>query len=1442
MMMVSNLWNLLLSNGTASFRKLILVFINPWMIPFIAIVRFPSFTSSLLVVEKHSRLSRPCCSPTTTIVTRQQHHHHWVQQRQQGTKGKTRLFVRRILAAQSNNYNDGNGKEEMSLEEATKTFQPYFNFPLDAWQIEAGRHIVNGRSIVVCAPTGAGKTVVGEIALRHCLQNGYQGIYTTPLKALSNQKFLELRKLFGPNSVGLSTGDMSINIHDASITVMTTEVYRNMAWKEDQQQNNNYYYYKNNYTTTATDHHHPNNSTTTIIPSSSNSRLDNVAVVVLDEFHYMGLRGRGGVWEESVITSQPHTQIVALSATLPNANRLAQWIESVTSRKTELVVAQGKRPVPLRYYFATSDGLYPLFRDPDAGPGAPKGFLGLRGDNTNQQQEEEGSNLGEEEPKKGTAIKHQKNGGGFASDPIGNKRESKKNKNYNNSYITPTQTSFPRGLQLHPDLLRRTKQVWDKVDRLIAKEERKYQEEVSSSRRNNRRREELEGWEGNKTLRLSPKEEKRKREQIFKREMSRAVPRLPFLLKRLEQKNMLPSIFFIFSRAGCDSAAQEVGNFMLSSNINSSFQQQKRSSTKKPKKKGNNNIQIKDEQYNFYDDSSTIDEMDEPLLSHTNLIDKNGRIFRDVGALSDEQMTEFITMGNNALEESTTIYDDIDDDVSFLMQNPFSDENIIHFSSRGLLSLKAVREVASRIQAFNQENSEIAFPNDVAVQFMLGVSSHHAGQLAAHKAFVESLFQSQLMKAVFATETLAAGINMPARTTVICSMSKRSDDSSMNLLETSTLLQMAGRAGRRGMDSDGTCVIVATPFEGPEDAASILLSEVKPITSQFSPSYTLAVNLISRGSGKLDVARDLVQRSFAMWEKQQQAQQQSTFGSIVSNSNMENDPSIAKEDIQKILAAQQHFMSSLNWVVLDAIEQQKEIAHVSTTKLEECLSILATAKSLRKAAYSYEAMVRLLTLQRSTFDYLQEEAKELNTYLTDIERAILEVESDLANFAEEDTTYISDHIKAQEALILKHERDLANHPFTALATIANDALQKGDHTSAMLRNLLLDARGTETASNSSSFEVKSITADEVVKFSKAAKQIERKQKVVEPPSPGDIFSTVAKSEESSDDAFTDILLLISVLESYGCLISLENHDDPEENHRKKYEITSAGKDISLLNFDNSLWALVALGGAWDVKYDSVGLDDLQSSLDLSFYDESSDPSEKSRPADSKTSAMVGKDLPQEEARELVSNLCCLSASEMAGYVSCLVSEGNSRDVSLTDSSFSSFESLSCPQQNVVRCSILAAERLLEVQRKNGLDDLEFPCRLDLSVCSVVTAWTAGCTWNEALEMSKMAPGDLARVLHRAMDALRQFGSLPYHPARSWDAPTISTLSSFGIHPNVRKLCREAATVMNRYPLKDPLPMEEESIDTTEVVYEFDLSAGEDELESPTQSFSMFKTK
>ena len=150
----------------------------------------------------------------------------------------------------------------------------YFEFPLDDWQLEAGGYILNGHNVIVCAPTGSGKTVVGEMALHSAIDRNLDGVYTTPLKALSNQKFSDFSQIFGKDIVGLSTGDVSINRDKARLTVMTTEVYRNIAWRSNS-----------------------NDKIDEEMVSGvkkSNNDLQKNAVVVLDEFHYMGQPGRGG--------------------------------------------------------------------------------------------------------------------------------------------------------------------------------------------------------------------------------------------------------------------------------------------------------------------------------------------------------------------------------------------------------------------------------------------------------------------------------------------------------------------------------------------------------------------------------------------------------------------------------------------------------------------------------------------------------------------------------------------------------------------------------------------------------------------------------------------------------------------------------------------------------------------------------------------------------------------------------------------------------------------------------------------------------------------------------------------------------------------------------------------------------------------------------------------
>ncbi len=200
-----------------------------------------------------------------------------------------------------------------------------FDFELDDFQKEAVKYIDEGKSVVVCAPTGAGKTCIAEHAIHRALEDGTKVIYTTPLKALSNQKFSDFGRKYGEDKVGLLTGDTSIN-RDAQIVVMTTEVFRNMLYG------------------------------TNLGELAKN--LQNVKYAVLDEVHYMNDEERGTVWEESIIYCPTDIQIIALSATVANAQQLCDWINTVHS-DTECVYTDF-RPVPLRFFYYDSSRPFDL--------------------------------------------------------------------------------------------------------------------------------------------------------------------------------------------------------------------------------------------------------------------------------------------------------------------------------------------------------------------------------------------------------------------------------------------------------------------------------------------------------------------------------------------------------------------------------------------------------------------------------------------------------------------------------------------------------------------------------------------------------------------------------------------------------------------------------------------------------------------------------------------------------------------------------------------------------------------------------------------------------------------------------------------------------------------------------------------------------------------------
>ncbi len=521
-----------------------------------------------------------------------------------------------------------------------------FPFQLDRFQEEAIAALGQGKSVVICAPTGSGKTVIGEFAIYRALHLGQRVFYTTPLKALSNQKFRDFQDKFATTEegikegmVGLITGDTVINA-DASIVVMTTEIFRNMLYE-------------------------------TPIGQVGTS-LENVATVILDECHYISNRGRGTVWEESIIYCSPTIQLVALSATIGNPEELTQWINQV--RKTAPNVVPGKtpvslcqlinsdfRPVPLQFYFSQKNGLYPLL---------------------NQKQ---------------TAL----------------------------------------------------------------------------------------------NTRLKPKGNRKKRKRLKRSE----CPTPMMVVKQLYEKDLLPAIYVIFSRRECDRAVQKLEGVVLVS-------------------------------------------PEEAYALQYNLLN----FFLKENPNLQASLLEVVGTENPSLYDPLKDFLDTLSPKSYLFGYLADDED----SKAHLFQI-----LADLCQLVRGEQLE---------PLTRGIAAHHAGILPLWKELVEQLFEVGLVKVVFATATLSAGINMPARTTVISALSKRTD-TGHSMLTPSEFLQIAGRAGRRGMDEVGHVVTIQTPFEGATEAAYLATAESEPLRSCFTPSYGMVLNLLQKHT--LKEAKDLLERSFA---------------------------------------------------------------------------------------------------------------------------------------------------------------------------------------------------------------------------------------------------------------------------------------------------------------------------------------------------------------------------------------------------------------------------------------------------------------------------------------------------------------------------------------------------------------------------------------------------
>jgi superfamily II RNA helicase len=223
---------------------------------------------------------------------------------------------------------------EQEIQRDIQAFAARYLFPIDEFQLEAMAHLAGGQSVMVTAPTGTGKTLVAEYAVWLAQKLGKRVVYTTPLKALSNQKYRDMRMLYGNDAVGLVTGDI-VEHSSASIVVMTTEVYRNMLLEDG-------------------------NERFGVDGTLFSKSLSDIGFVVFDELHYLSDIGRGPVWEEAIICSPPHVQLVGLSATISNAEDLASWISRVHRPIT--LVTHDQRAVPLEHYYFL-DGKLHLAQD-----------------------------------------------------------------------------------------------------------------------------------------------------------------------------------------------------------------------------------------------------------------------------------------------------------------------------------------------------------------------------------------------------------------------------------------------------------------------------------------------------------------------------------------------------------------------------------------------------------------------------------------------------------------------------------------------------------------------------------------------------------------------------------------------------------------------------------------------------------------------------------------------------------------------------------------------------------------------------------------------------------------------------------------------------------------------------------------------------------------------
>lgn len=493
----------------------------------------------------------------------------------------------------------------------------YFQLPKgakpDIFQKAAAENLYLGNDVIVTAPTGTGKTAIAHYIITKNLEEGKKTFYTTPLKALSNEKFKDFQRTYGKNNVGLLTGDVKLNIN-APVVLMTTEIYRNMVFGDN---------FKD-----------------------KNKMLENLKTVVFDELHYLGDVDRGGIWEQSIILSDPKTQLLSLSATVGNKKDVATWMSELRPQdKLEIVALKN------------ADDKY------TADINAPKHTVLIDVPSENRHVELEINHL---------------------------KAEAK---SYNFRY-------------------------------------------VFSNSINNK---------DNKPKQLT-----------VSYNIPPSMEAYVNIVQKLKQEDKLPAIIFVFSKKGCNAIMKYLSQFG-------------------------------------------------PKLT------------------TEEEQTEIL-------------------------------EIISKYKSKG----KYLGESLNFKTLLN------------------GYAMHNSGLLPTQKELIEELFQKKLIKLVFATETLSAGINMPARTTIITSVRKPTETpdgaDGKRFLTPNEFHQMAGRAGRRGIDKKGYCYALSVNDAQQEKFEELMQAPSNDLKSAFRPDYSFIAGYYDFTSDD-DYIKQLFEKSFFAYNEDKNIRQ-----------------------------------------------------------------------------------------------------------------------------------------------------------------------------------------------------------------------------------------------------------------------------------------------------------------------------------------------------------------------------------------------------------------------------------------------------------------------------------------------------------------------------------------------------------------------------------------